>query len=253
MLYVYVALTALAPPPPVDTLPLRSSYVGLGELYASGLINATALGPIMNTPRLLAQLHADAPRRMPAPDGHLRLTPYGRMLVPDHHLVVSRQVRPRRAAPASDRACRTHAPQTHSLYQFRVIDFGMERCQLALSLPPLGVPLDDPYTFRASPSSNASDTVLLDVCEAPVSSRVLDMRALSWAARPACARAVGTFAARAGAEVTLPEFACKWGEVRTFELSCAPQNPDCALDVWANQTANWGEWRCCRSLVRGVC
>ena len=120
----------------------------------------------------------------------------------------------------------------------------MERCQLALRLPTLDATLPDPYRFYGD-----SDTVLVEVCESPTSDRLLDLAMLSWASRPQCRAHVGTFAATPGREVTLSEFPCKWGEVRTFEMSCASQNPDCVVDVWSSQNETWGRFHCARSIA----
>ena len=96
----------------------------------------------------------------------------------------------------------------------------MERCQLALKLPSLEQKLPNPYRFQGS-----DNVAMLDVCELVWnSSSELDLKDLSWSRRPTCQRSVGVFAATPGTEVTLPEFPCRWAELRTFEVSCAVQN-----------------------------
>lgn len=113
----------------------------------------------------------------------------------------------------------------------------MERCQLAINLPSLSEKLPDPYTFHG-----AGSVAMLNVCELTWDSpSEMDLKDLSWATRPKCRQHVGTFAATPGSEVTLPEFPCLWGELRTYEVSCAEQNPDCAVDVWSSQASPWGK------------
>lgn len=112
----------------------------------------------------------------------------------------------------------------------------MERCQLRLKLPALDAPLPDPFHFAGD-----AGVALVDVYEAPVLDRLMDLSTLSWARKPPFRAHVGTFAGTPAREVTLPEFPCKWGEVRTFKMSCAPQNPECVVDVWSSQNTTWGE------------
>ena len=114
----------------------------------------------------------------------------------------------------------------------------MERCQLALKLPSLSEKLSDPYYFQGT-----GNVALLNVCELTWDSpSEMDLKDLSWSTRPACRQQAGTFSATPGTEMTLPEFPCMWGELRTFEVSCATQNPDCVVDVWSSQNATWGEF-----------
>ncbi|KIP04046.1 hypothetical protein PHLGIDRAFT_15474 [Phlebiopsis gigantea 11061_1 CR5-6] len=215
VVYCYLAFTLFAPPGAVDDLELRSQYVGLEEMYAYGVVNSSRLAPVLNKPRVVGQVYPADPHRKAPQDEHLTLTPYGRMAIPDRHLQVS--------------------SKAQTIYQFRVVDFGMERCQLRLKLPALDAPLPDPFHFAGD-----AGVALVDVYEAPVLDRLMDLSTLSWARKPPFRAYVGTFAATPEREVTLPEFPCKWGEVRTFKMSCAPQNPDCVVDVWSSQNTTWG-------------
>lgn len=114
----------------------------------------------------------------------------------------------------------------------------MEQCQLALKLPGLTEKLDDPYHFQGD-----RDVVLLDVCELEWDTpREMDLKDISWSTRPPCRQQMGTFSATPGAEVSLPEFPCLWGELRTIEVSCSSQNVDCVVDVWSSQNATWSEF-----------
>ena len=118
--------------------------------------------------------------------------------------------------------------QTHTVLQFRAIDFGMERCALVLRLPDVGE-LD---------MSIANNTIL-DVCALDTQG-MLDPRVLSWATRPSCYRHVGVLAPRPGGEVQLPDFPCPWGSLHSYGVSCASGAPDCGIDVWSDQYSPWG-------------
>ena len=107
------------------------------------------------------------------------------------------------------------------------MDYGMERCALALRLPS-GVE-DDSKTAEIELS-------LLDV------SRPLDPSVISWSSRPLRRNIVGTLRASAGEEVRLPEFPCKWGALYAFEASCASDSTACDVDVWADRNGTWGTY-----------
>lgn len=112
------------------------------------------------------------------------------------------------------------------------MDFGMERCALTLRLPSAS----DQQPFTLLPPSGHAQ---LDIC-ALDAARPLTPRSLSWATRPACMEHVGTLSAGPGEEVRFAEFPCSWGSLHTYEVSCAPDAPDCELDVWASRNGTWG-------------
>ncbi|KAI0797351.1 hypothetical protein BC629DRAFT_1285868 [Irpex lacteus] len=214
--FSYIAKQLLSEDYP-EELEIRNAYYGLDELYDPrwNLVNSSHHDPIINLPRRLGMVDSSNPHKISPFEEHLTLTPYGRMSIPDHHLQVSDQM--------------------HMIYQFRVIDYGMEECQLALRLPELDDDkLLDPYVFRGD-----NNQVLLDVCELDAP-KLIDIPKLSWSTRPSCKNHVGTFAARPGTERTLAKFPCETATVRSFQLSCAPQNRDCFIDVWSSQNQTWG-------------
>ncbi|KIK02520.1 hypothetical protein K443DRAFT_131791 [Laccaria amethystina LaAM-08-1] len=43
-----------------------------------------------------------------------------------------------------------------------------------------------------------------------------------------------------GGEVQMKPFPCKSGAFLAFEISCAPESPDCGIEVWSNQNETWG-------------
>lgn len=122
--------------------------------------------------------------------------------------------------------------QVHTILQFRAMDYGMERCALALRLP------SDRDKQDWAPGNGP---VSVDVCALGVD-RPLDPRALSWASRPSCREPFGTLTAGPGEETRLPAFPCSWGTLYTYEVACASESPDCQLDVWANRNGTWGKF-----------
>lgn len=80
---------------PTDSgmLEVRSQYVGLEELYASGVVNTSHYPPIVNTARFAAQVSRSEPGRVAPEDEHRHLTNFGTLSPPDRHLRVSSEVR----------------------------------------------------------------------------------------------------------------------------------------------------------------
>jgi len=208
-LYLYIAhtLNGLLDEP-VKELPIQNTYLGLEDLYRTGRNTTSRYPPILNTPRLTAQVSKAEARKVFPQDQHSRLMPFGTVSSFDRHIQVSEDI--------------------HTLVQFRASDYGMERCALALQLPPLDAILPEPFVLGGD-----SADVQFDVCAIDIS-QPLDVATLSWATRPKCDRHVGTLLARAGAETKLPEFPCPWASLHTFEISCAQSTPHCALDVWSS-------------------
>ena len=86
--------------PATAHLPIRNPYVGLAELYAPALGNATpgTYAPIVNAPRVAAQVSRTEPARVWPEDEHRWLSALGTMSPPDRHLLVTDDVRPSRAS-----------------------------------------------------------------------------------------------------------------------------------------------------------
>jgi len=187
-------------------LEFRSPYRGLDDLYSSGETNSSKHDPIENVPRVAALVNSEDPVKVYPLDEHRWLSAYGTVTPLDRHLRVSATM--------------------HTILQFRVMDYGMERCALALRLP-------------SRSDSDKPDTVSLDLCALDVP-RQLDPHTLSWSTRPPCRSVVGTLRGSGGEEVRLPEFSCKWGSLYTYEVSCAPESPLCDVDVWADRNGTWG-------------
>ena len=229
VVYMYVArlLLSISNQSYAGEIQVRNQYVGLNELYTSQppSVNTSQYGPIRNMPRLSVQVSSTQPNKVTPDDQHRHLTNIGSLSPPDRHLKVSHNVRKCSDPPRQNFS---YLSQTHTVLQFRTMDFGMERCALALRLPIVG-----------DSDVSSSNTTILDICklDAP---RLLAPRALSWATRPGCQKDVGTLVGRPGEEVQLPDFPCPWGSLHTYEVECASDAPECNIDVWSNQNEPWG-------------
>ncbi|KAF9466024.1 hypothetical protein BDZ94DRAFT_1306734 [Collybia nuda] len=196
----------------------RNPYVNLEKLYS--LKNSTTrYKPIVNTPRLAVQVSSLHPDHLYDPKHHIYEPKFGTLSPPDKHLIVN--------------------PNTHTLVQFRTIDFGMEKCSLFLRLPPISASVPHGFHF--------DNNTVLDVCSLDID-QPIDTRVLTWAHRPRCKHDIGTFIARPGQEVPLISsgssdsytFPCKWGTLHAFEISCSAETPQCGIDIWSNEDAAWG-------------
>ncbi|EMD31803.1 hypothetical protein CERSUDRAFT_88672, partial [Gelatoporia subvermispora B] len=193
-------------------LEIANPYVGLEDLYRSGKANASRIEPILNTPRVITQVYRDRPDG-PAPIGeHDFLNQYGTLAPNEKHLHVD--------------------PATHTIAQFRTVDFGMEECSLIFRLPRVDEPLEgkDPFMMEAS---SVFAVYRLDVAEP------LDVRTLSWRTHPARSSKVGALSPKAGEETEVARFPCEWASLHTFEVACAIGS-QCLLDVWSSQNRTWG-------------
>ncbi|TCD71632.1 hypothetical protein EIP91_007379 [Steccherinum ochraceum] len=195
-------------------LPIRNTYVGLDDLYAVGKVNTSTYAPIENRPRVDAQVSISEPKKVFPVDRLRWLSTMGRMSPPDLRLHVTDDM--------------------HTIVQFRVIDYGMERCQFAIRLPPRDVELPDPFVFPSGVNA-----LHLNICELDAPEQI-DVFKLTYATRPRCAKPLGAVVVSPGGEAKLPEFPCKWSEHHAYEISCAEDSPACMLDVRATQYDTWG-------------
>ncbi|PPR06250.1 hypothetical protein CVT24_000922 [Panaeolus cyanescens] len=197
-----------------DTMELRNPYIGLDELYSFQSIKPSAYAPIINEPRMAAQVSPAEPKKVFPFDEHRWLSDFGRLSPPDRRTKVTSDV--------------------HTIAQFNVLDYGMEKCALAVRLPNRGDVLPHQYTLPTS-----RDTVRLNICQLDAH-RPLKERTLSWATKPACSRDLGVIEAKVGGEVEMQPFYCKSGDYLTYQISCAEESFGCDIDVWTNQNQTWG-------------
>ncbi len=109
--------------------------------------------------------------------------------------------------------------------QYRVRDFGMERCAIVAQIP-------DETTLK---NSNLSFTIHGNTSRIEVwnltSSEELDVKTLSWHSKPPRERLLGVFSLDLGQATRTHDFHCgRSGSLQTFELVCT--SADCLIDFW---------------------
>jgi hypothetical protein len=197
-----------------DKMEFRNPYIGLDALYGYNKITPSRYNKVINEPRLSAQISAAEPTRVFPIDPHRWLSDFGLLSPPDRHLQVSSHI--------------------HTVVQFSVLDYGMEKCALAVRLPNRGDVLPHPYSLPVT-----GDVVRLDICELDVK-RPLKEHKISWSTRPACVRKLGILNAKIGGEVEMQPFSCTSGSFIGYQVSCAEDSPGCNIDVWTNHNQTWG-------------
>ncbi|KAF8167191.1 hypothetical protein B0H34DRAFT_4305 [Crassisporium funariophilum] len=198
----------------MSKMEFRDSYIGLNELYTYKKVRPSTYDTLINEPRLATQVSPADPNRVFPLDLHRWLSDFGLLTPPDRNLKVSKGL--------------------HTIAQFHVLDYGMERCALTVRLPSRGDSLPHPYILP-----NSGDSVRLNICQLDAP-RPLDERTISWSTRPSCVRQLGILDAKIGGEVEMESFPCKSGSFLAYDVSCAEDSPECAVDVWSNHNATWG-------------
>jgi len=198
-----------------SSLEFGNPYVGLDSLYKGGNVNTSTIEPFVRKPRIAGQVFpGNQDKLAPAGAHDAWWDEFGTFGTNERHFQVD--------------------PDTHTVLQFRTIDFGMEDCELILKLPQVGQRLDvtddTPFLF--------SEPSTLDVFSLDAATP-LDMRKLSYRTRPPTKEKFATVAARPGEETVVKRFPCPWGSLPTFEVACADRS-DCLVDLWSTQNVTWG-------------
>ncbi|PPR02726.1 hypothetical protein CVT26_009437 [Gymnopilus dilepis] len=197
-----------------DDMEFRNAYIGLDDLYQYHDIKPSHYDKIINEPRLSAQISPKAPDKLFPIDAHQWLSDFGVLSPPDRHFQVSNQIQ--------------------TVIQFHILDYGMEKCALAVRLPNRSAVLPHPFTLPAT-----QNTVRLNVCELEAG-RPLKERQITWSSRPVCRRQLGILTAKVGEEVEMGSFSCKSGTFIGYQISCADDSAECDIDVWTNHNQTWG-------------
>ena len=121
--------------------------------------------------------------------------------------------------------------------QFRVHDYGMERCRIVSAVP----------TWELLQSRNqtlhlAGDTGRIEVWNLTTSSE-LDERALSWETKPPRDQLIATVGIDANSTHSSAEFPCgPSGSLQTYELICT--GVSCYVELWQDIyfKPRFGEW-----------
>ncbi|CDO70536.1 hypothetical protein BN946_scf184573.g4 [Trametes cinnabarina] len=194
-------------------LEYANPYHGLAELYSSGAVQPPTIKPLLNTPRVVAQVFSDRPEELaPIGEHDLFTKAFGTLSPHEKHLQVT--------------------VKTNTIAQFRTVDFGMEECSLVFRLPGSGHRIESKEPFQFDPRS-VFDIYRLE------SSKPLDVRTLSYRTRPPMKEKVATISPRAGEDTLITHFPCSWSSLHTFEVACA-EGSNCLVDVWSSQNTTWG-------------
>jgi len=184
-------------------LETASTYINFDLLYRNGTKTSFLFPPIRALPRALAQVSSREPDRVYPQWPTSFLAPYGRVPQNDRRLLVD--------------------PEISTYVQFRVLDYGMENCSLALRIPEYG-------SDRAMEIERIGSTI--DVWSLAVNAKV-DLLKLSYQILPHRIAKVGSFTPRYNVTEQLRSFACESGTYYTFLLTCpeGARKEDCWVDV----------------------
>jgi len=162
---------------------------------------------IINFPPVLLQIHTLDHTRAMHEDYRQWKTQEGTIYSDDRHFVTK--------------------ATTATVLQFRHLDYAMERCILNVTVPVQTEPLDAAENSRPA---SILDVWVLD------SSLELSPYAL-WDRAPTRRARFTSLEVSPGSGIASEEFPCPSGQFSTFEITCAPQTPDCYVDFWQNRRA----------------
>jgi len=214
---LYVAKVVYFGKPPVQAeLEYRNPYINLENLYKQKN-STTRYKPIQNPPRSALQISSTAPESAVETFPQKLVKQFGTISPPDKHLKVD--------------------ALTHTILQYRSIDFGMEKCTLRLLLP---ASRDETLNDFSVVNGTNLDVCLLNL------PNPRNIGSVTWKQAPSCSY-IGSLLVKPGGESTLynkngtlSEFSCPWGSWYTFRVSCSSLMPSCNLDVWSDDKDKWG-------------
>ncbi|KAJ7268001.1 hypothetical protein C8J57DRAFT_1326356 [Mycena rebaudengoi] len=184
-------------------IPLETpnSYFGLENAFRDA--SAEPPRPILNVPFFASQVNESEPNAIYY-EIDRKLTYYGTAYPTDRKFMV--------------------APGISTIVQYRVQDFGMEKCilQLSTSIPPEASGHDHGRDIDAH-SMGQIDLWKLD------HDRRLDRKSLSWGSRPRRLSLTTTWDVSKDAPMETVEFPCATNSILTFELACA-RHSECRLE-----------------------
>ena len=121
--------------------------------------------------------------------------------------------------------------------QYRVHDYGMERCRIVSAVPTWELLQSHNQTLHL-----AGDTSRIEVWNLTTSSE-LDERALSWETKPPRDQLIATLGIDANSTHSSAEFPCgPSGSLQTYELICT--GVSCYVELWQDIyfKPRFGEW-----------
>jgi len=167
-----------------EGLEVANSYINLDTAVYS--VGRDLIKPIKNFPLVVSRINAQAPKDVYVDDTR-DMSGMGLVYLEENEVVVK--------------------PSNSMILQFRMLDFGMERCWFTLSI--------DPSTYRYQSGST------LDIWELDAPKR-LDPHTTSWYTRPTRGHLLSTFTLDKNTTIyESPEFRCPSRALRTFEVACS--------------------------------
>lgn len=137
------------------------------------------------------------------------------------------------------------ALQTNTVAQFRVLDYGMERCELLFNVSSAEhlasesnprVPFDRSFKASSAPAYISVYRLASDI--------VLDPRSLSWSTKPDVVQFMGDYAVVEGAASHSMSFPCASDSLQTFEFRCGGNGErdggDCRVEWWQDMHYSLG-------------
>ncbi|KAI0300035.1 hypothetical protein B0F90DRAFT_1726125 [Multifurca ochricompacta] len=179
-----------------------STYINFDLLYRNGTKTNLRFPSIQGLPRALAQVSSREPDKVDPQWPVSYLAPYGSVPYNDRHLLVE--------------------PEISTFVQFRVLDYGMENCSLALHIPE--------YGSETMEIARIGSTI--DVWSLAVDSKV-DLLEISFRTLPRRVSKIGTFTPRFNTTELLPSFTCQSGTYHAFLLTCpeGARKENCWVDL----------------------
>jgi hypothetical protein len=187
-----------------DNLPHIHSYIGLEDLQQKLNESYEDTLSVVNYPHILTQISSADPNKVWPDDSAGHFNPTTGTLSPDaRRFSVERGV--------------------SSLAQFRIVDFGMERCHLELDL----------RHFLIENANWAWPSPQLDVWKLDVPlDRFLQVRALSWNTRPERSQKLVSWSLKSDTVFSSGDLDCQWGTFPAFEFQC--EAVGCVVSFWSN-------------------
>ncbi|KAJ6583269.1 hypothetical protein B0H10DRAFT_1962223 [Mycena sp. CBHHK59/15] len=183
------------PPPPSTKLIYPNPYVGLDRAV---LTDAAPAPPIVNFPRLLAQINSSDPSAVYLHQVHWPSS-FGMIYPKEREFLVS------------------------TIAQFRTIDFNMERCVATLEIPSPA----DVQNLTSKSVSSSSEPFLLEIWTLNTAEDI-SPRTLSYTTCPPRTSLLATMAVHSGYNLRdSPPFPCPSHSLLMFEISCSI--PACSL------------------------
>ncbi|KAK0486109.1 hypothetical protein IW261DRAFT_1453804 [Armillaria novae-zelandiae] len=196
-------ISKLLPRPKIlafDSLPIQHSYANLGRLYSNTSLQRTEHHPIISHARSFAQVSNASPDEVvPSHRNTMLLTSNGFAPLFERRLVVNNEL--------------------STIAQFRVLDFGMENCTVAIATPSHSAYIDVMF----------GDAVSLDVWSIPHATRKLNMKSVSYSSLSATRSFLGSLLVSPEGLSQTPAFNCGSGSYHTFEINCS--HPGCSVDI----------------------